>query len=104
MFSRQQLNLVRAKSFDEIGCTPDCLIKRTALRKPSKLEVENHVTGIYFPAPSHLLAGWRARLCRLCRHSGLQPVPEFFDAPRTFVRIAVLARRHLVRAPASAMS
>jgi hypothetical protein len=73
-----------------------------ALRKPSKLEVENHVTGIYFPASSQLLAGGRAGLWRLCKHSGLQPFPEFFDAPRTFVRIAVLARRHLVRATATA--
>ena len=46
-----------------------------------------------------MLATGRASLFRLCKHSGLQPFPEFFDAPRTLVGIAVLARRHFVRPP-----
>jgi len=49
-----------------------------------------------------VLANGRAGLCRTSRHSGPQPFPEFFDASRTLVRIAELARRHLVRATAPA--
>ena len=49
-----------------------------------------------------MLANGRAGLCRTSRHSGPQPFPEFFDASRTLVRIAELARRHLVRATAPA--
>jgi hypothetical protein len=73
------------------------LLSYAVVSKPSKLEVEKHGIGIYLPASSHVLGSGRAGLFAICQHTGPQPFPEFFDAPRTFVRIAVLARRHLVR-------
>jgi hypothetical protein len=44
-------------------------------RTSGKLEIENHASVVYLPAPQYLIAEWGALVKYSCPH----PLPKFFD-------------------------